>query len=81
MGAEILAARIRQQSNIEATTIFEVELKISQFADDTSLILRTISSVNNANEILRLLDNISELKANLGKQQQQKNKKQSGLDR
>lgn len=76
-----MAARIRQQSNIEATTIFEVELKISQFADDTSLILRTISSVNNANEILRLLDNISELKANLGKQQQQKNKKQSGLDR
>ena len=76
LGAETLAARIRQQSNIEATTNFEIELKISQFADDTSLLLQTISSVNNAIEILRLLGNISGLKVNLKKKTKQKKNKQ-----
>ena len=39
LGAEILAARIRQETNIEGIKIFETEHKISQFADDTSLFL------------------------------------------
>ena len=67
LGAEILAARVRLERNIEGITIFKTEHKISQFADDTSLFLKNIDSITNAIEILRLFGNISGLKLNLGK--------------
>ena len=67
LGAEILAARVRLERNIEDITIFNTEHKISQFADDTSLFLKNIDSITNAIEILRLFGNISGLKLNLGK--------------
>ena len=67
LGAEILAARVRLERNIEGITIFNTDHKISQFADDTSLFLKNIDSVTNAIEILRLFVNISGLKLNLGK--------------
>ena len=67
IGAEILAAKIRQENNIEGIKIFETEHKISQFADDTSSFLKNITSVSNATEILGLFGNISGLRLNLGK--------------
>ena len=67
LGAEILAARIRLERNIESITIFNTEHKISQFADDTSLFVKNVDSITNAIEILRLFGNISGLKLNLGK--------------
>ena len=45
----------------------ETEHKNSQFADDTSLFLKNITSVSNAIKILGLFGNISGLKLNLGK--------------
>ena len=67
IGAEILGAKIRQENNIESIKIFETEHKISQFADDTSLFLKNITSVSNAIKILGLFGNISGLRLNLGK--------------
>ena len=67
LGAEILAARIRLERNIEGITIYNTEHKISQFADDTSLFVKNVDSITNAIEILRLFGNISGLKLNLGK--------------
>jgi len=67
LGAEILAARVRLERNIEGITIFNAEHKISQFADNTSLFLKNIDSITNAIEILRLFGNISRLKLKLGK--------------
>ena len=75
LGAEILAARVRLERNIEGITLFNREHKISQFADDTSLFLNNVDSITNAIGILRLFGNISGLKPNLGKP------KQFGLDR
>ena len=62
LGAEILAARVRLERNIEGITIFKTEHKISQFADDTSLFLKNICSIINAIEILRLFGNIGKVK-------------------
>ena len=67
IGAEILAAKIRQQNNIEGIKIFETEHQISQFANDTSLFLKNITSVSNAIKILGLVGNITGLGLNLGK--------------
>ena len=46
--AEILAAKIRQNSLIKGINLFGNEAKISQFADDTNLFCADISSVENA---------------------------------
>jgi len=58
LGAEILAARVRLERNIEGITIFNTEHKISQFADDTALFLKNINSVTDVSEIIRLFRNI-----------------------
>jgi len=47
LGTEILAARVRQERVIEGTTMFNTESKINQFADDTSLLLKNITSIIN----------------------------------
>jgi len=41
----ILAARVRHERNIEGVRILEKEYKISQFADDTSMFQKIITSV------------------------------------
>jgi len=67
LGAEVLAARVRLERNIEGIKIFNTLHKISQFADDTSLFLKNADSITNATEILWLFGNISGLKLNIGK--------------
>ena len=42
---ETLAAHVRHERNIEGVRILEKECKISQFADDTSMFQKNITSV------------------------------------
>ena len=46
VGAEILACKIRQDKTIKGITVFEKELKLIQFADDTTLLCNDCNSVN-----------------------------------
>ena len=48
LGAKILACKIRQNKEIQGIRIFNSEAKISQFADDTSLICKSCHSVEKA---------------------------------
>ena len=63
--AEILAETIRKNENIKGITINEQEIKISQFADDTTLILdgSTVSFTTSL-QILDLFSEISGLRLN-----------------
>ena len=69
LSAEILASKIRQDNLICGIFIFHKELKISQFADDTSLICSNLISVQNALPILNEFGIISGLKLNESKTQ------------
>ena len=63
--AEILAETIRKNENIKGITINEQEIKISQYADDTALILdgSTVSFTTSL-QILDLFKEISGLRLN-----------------
>ena len=64
MGAEILASKIRQDKQIQGIKILNSEAKISQFADDTSLICNSLDSVEKATQVLNSFGNISGLRLN-----------------
>ena len=66
--AEILSVKIRQNKKIKGIQINETEYKLSQFADDTSIILD--GSYQSLNETLNLLEQfslVSGLKVNFDK--------------
>ena len=68
--AEILAAKIRSNKNIKGIKINNTEIKLSQYADDTSAYLD--GSQTSLDETLNELDifaNISGLKTNFDKTQ------------
>ena len=67
LSAEILATKIRQDNSVCAIFIFHKELKISQFADDTSLICSNLLSAQNALLILNEFEILSGLKLNESK--------------
>ena len=70
MCAEILAAKIRSNKNIKGIKINNTEIKLSQYADDTSAYLD--GSQTSLEETLNELDifaNISGLKTNFDKTQ------------
>ena len=67
LSAEILASKIRQDNSVCGVFIFHKELKISQFADDTSLICSDLISVQNALLILNEFGILSGLKLNESK--------------
>ena len=68
--AEFLATKIRKNENIKGININNVELKISQYADDTSAILDgTETSLNQTLEELLKFSKISGLNINLDKTQ------------
>ena len=52
IGAEILARKIHQDKEIQRISIFNSEVKISPFADDTSLICKSCHSVEKAIKVL-----------------------------
>lgn len=68
--AEILSIRIRKNRNINGIKIGDEELKISQFADDTSMILDgTETSLSETLNELSGFENMSGLKINFSKTQ------------
>ena len=67
VGAEILACKIRQDKTIKGITIFQKELKLSQFADDTTLLGNDCKSVNRAITVLNSFGNLSGLRLNPSK--------------
>ena len=64
MGVEILACKIRQNKEIQGIKVFNSEAKISQFADDTSLICSSCDSAKKAIEVVDSFGNVSGLRLN-----------------
>ena len=54
--AEVMSINIRNSKNIKGFVLGDVEIKITQYADDTSLFLSDIDSLRN---VIKLLDNFS----------------------
>ena len=67
LAAELLACKIRQDNEIQGINIFGKELKLSQFADDTTLLNNDCNSVNKAIAVLDNFGDISGLKLNPSK--------------
>ena len=65
--AEILAIHIRNDKNINGIKICDIELKISLMADDTTLFLADINSLQHAISKFKQFEKISGLKLNLSK--------------
>jgi len=56
--AELLACKIRQDKEIQGIKIFGKELKLSQLAEDTTLLNSNCSSVN---KMIAVLDNFGDI--------------------
>ena len=67
LGVEILATKIRHDDNVERIKVFQTEHKISQFADDTTLFLRNLNSVQNSITLVDQFGDISGLSLNVEK--------------
>ena len=67
LAAELLACKIRQDKEIQGINIFGREIKLSQFADDTTLLNSNCNSVKKAITVLNNFGNISGLKLNPSK--------------
>ena len=67
LAAEVLATKIRQDKTVRGITIFGTELKISQFADDTSAFCDNLLSVQNLIAIVNDFGTYSGLKLNTSK--------------
>ena len=65
--AEILAIKIRAARNVNGVIINGNEIKLSQYADDTTLFLRDSESVSEVMEILADFRNVSGLEINVQK--------------
>jgi len=64
LATELLAWKIRQDKDIQGINIFSKELKLSQFADDSTLFNSNCNSVNKAIAVLDNFGDISGLKLN-----------------
>ena len=67
LAVELLACKIRQDQEIQGINIFGKELKLSQFADDTTLFNSNCNSIEKAITILENFGDISGLKLNPSK--------------
>ena len=67
VAVEILACKIRQDREIKGISIFHKEFKLSQFADDTTLLCRDCNSVNRAITVMDTFGGVSGLKLNPSK--------------
>ena len=67
LGVEILASAIRADSNIKGIKVNEKDIKLVQYADDTTLFLKDIKSVKNCIQLMNKFENISGLHLNIDK--------------
>ena len=67
LAVELLACKIRQDKEIQGINIFQREFKISQFADDTTLLNKNSNSVRRAITVLDNFGGISGLRLNPSK--------------
>ena len=67
LAVELLACKIRQDKEIQGIKVLGKELKLSQFADDTTLLNRNCNSVKQAIAVLDNFGDISGLKLNPSK--------------
>ena len=67
LAAEVLATKVRQEQSVKGLNIFGNEFKISQFADDTSALCDSLSSVKNLIGIVDEFGKFSGLKLNTSK--------------
>ena len=65
--AEIIAIKIRENKEIKGITIDNVEIKLSLMADDTTLFVSNITSLERAIEEFQTFKNCSGLKLNIDK--------------
>ena len=65
--AELMSMKIRQSSAVKGISIFEREIKISQFADDTNPLCLDLSSIEKGLQIAVDFGEISGLRLNLEK--------------
>ncbi|KAI2661582.1 hypothetical protein H4Q32_007217 [Labeo rohita] len=64
---ELLSLNIRHNPNIKGLRIFDSEIRISQLADDTTLLLENTNQVAKALEIINTFSEASGLKLNIPK--------------
>ena len=65
--AELMSNKIRQSIDFKGISVFEKEIKVSQFADDTNLFCADLSSVEKGLQIVADFGAISGLKLNVKK--------------
>ena len=71
---EVLSNKIRQDSNMRGIKVFGKEIKLSQFADYTTLFNADIESLEMTLKTVGDFGRIAGLSLNVKKKQQQKNK-------
>ena len=67
LSAEVLSNKIRQESNVRGIKVFGKEIKLSQFADDTTLFNADIESLERALKIIGDFGRIAGLSLNVKK--------------
>ena len=60
-----MSNKIRQSNEVKGIVMFNMEIKLSQFADNTNLLCSDITSVKNALMILESFGEVSGLKLNI----------------
>ena len=68
LSSEILSNKIRQDPSIKGIKIYENEIKLSQFADDTTLFNADLASLERALKIIDDFGRIAGLSLNVKKQ-------------
>ena len=69
LSAEVLSNKIRQESNVRGIKVFGKEIKLSQFADDTTLFNADIESLEKALKIVEDFRRIAGLSLHVKKKQ------------
>lgn len=64
---EILAFKIRKDNKVEGIKLFQTEHMVIQFADDTTLFLRNLNSVQNSITLVDQFGSFSSLSLNVVK--------------
>jgi len=67
LSAEVLSNKIRQDSDVKGIKVFGKEIKLSKFADDTTLFTADIESLEMALKIVEDFERIADLSLNVKK--------------